>query len=462
MSFQLHSLRTRLVLAFCLLCLVEAILVAFWIRYASQEAFQHHVREIALDAFKEEATAYYQLNGSWAGFERMENTLPQTFGTAVMRQPGSLELQQPERPKVLYGLTDEMGKVVKPIEIWQLGIYPPQDVLDHSIPFIISGKKVGYILLPQIPQQFNPREQQYVQRTRNALYSALGSGLVVAMILGFALAWRYTKPLKQLTSSAQTMASGQHPEPLPVAGKDEISLLTEAFNQMSAKVNKANELRKQMVADIAHDLNTPLTVISGYLEAFQEGALKATPERLEVIFHETNHLARLVQDLRTLSLADAGELSLQKSQTSAADLFAQVIQAFAHQAETAQIHLQMDVPSPASSLYIDGDRVRQVLGNLVRNALRYTPAGGFIRLGAIEMPDKFRLTITDSGTGIPEAQLPYIFDRFYRADKSRQKNEGESGLGLAIVKSLIELHGARVSVTSSKEGTCFCLDFPKS
>jgi signal transduction histidine kinase len=287
---------------------------------------------------------------------------------------------------------------------------------------------------------------------------ASGGAVLVALVVGLLLARTLTRPLQALTAATHRMAGGDLEQQVPVTSRDELGELAQAFNRMSQQVAQANHARRQMTADVAHELRTPLTVIAGYIESMRDGVLQVTPERLTVIYAEIEHLQHLVGDLRILSQADAGELKLNRQPLQVADLLQQVQASFAHQAEQngIQLNLNLDPNLPP----IQGDEVRliQVLSNLIANAIRYTPRGGQIRLGAVYEAGQVVLTIQDTGQGIAPADLPLVFDRFYRADKSRSEENGESGLGLAIAKALVEAHGGTITVASTLgSGTTFTI-----
>jgi len=216
-----------------------------------------------------------------------------------------------------------------------------------------------------------------------------------------------------------------------------------------------------MTADIAHDLRTPLTVISGYTESLRDGVLKPTPARFETMYNKVQQLKRLVEDLRTLSLADAGELALNREPVSPWTLLEQSAAAYQHLAERQNISLQVRTGPQLPEINADPERMAQVFGNLVGNALRYTPDGGRIVLSAQRRARAVHLNVQDNGKGIAPDDLPHVFDRFYRGDTSRQQQNGESGLGLAIAKAIVEMHGGEISVESELgSGTTFTIVLP--
>jgi signal transduction histidine kinase len=256
------------------------------------------------------------------------------------------------------------------------------------------------------------------------------------------------------------MSKGNLNQQVKVRSRDELGQLTLAFNKMGADLEHANQLRRQMTADIAHDLRTPLSVITGYLEGLKDGIIKPSPKRFAAMHDEALFLQRLVEDLRILSLADAGELSINRMEVQPGDVIERLAGSFQHQAEKQQVALVSEVQEGLPAVKIDPERTQQAMRNLVSNALRYTPAGGEITLAARQEEHAVLLEVKDTGSGIPAEDLPHIFERFYRGDESRQ--EGGSGLGLAIAKSIIELQGGRISADSAGpgQGSSFRIKIP--
>jgi two-component system, OmpR family, sensor histidine kinase BaeS len=285
--------------------------------------------------------------------------------------------------------------------------------------------------------------------------------VVIALAAGILLARNLTRPLRDLTGAIQAMTHGVLEQQVPVRSTDELGTLTQAFNQLSADLARSNELRRQMTADIAHDLRTPLAVIMAYIDGLRDGVFKPTPVRLDAMHAEAQHLQRLVEDLRTLSRADAGELPIARVSVSPAALLERLAAAYKPRAEAANVAMPVSVEPGLADVCADPERMIQVLGNLVSNALRYTEAGGRIALSARRQGSMVAFTVADNGAGIEPDVLPHIFDRFYRGDSARSQQDAESGLGLAIAKSIAEAHGGKIEVQSERgQGSAFTVLLP--
>jgi signal transduction histidine kinase len=305
-------------------------------------------------------------------------------------------------------------------------------------------------------------EAAFLSRVNQALMVGAVGATLVAFVLGILLARTLTRPIRELTLATRAVAKGDLAQQVPVRSQDELGELAVAFNQMNIDLAHAQELRRQMTADIAHELRTPLSIISGYTESLRDGLLPATPKTFDIVYDEVQHLSRLVQDLRTLSLAEAGELRLSYQLTAPQKLLESTAVTYALEAQARNVSLQVKVSPELPEIDVDPDRMAQVLGNLVSNALRYTSDGGLVVLEATAPSDnELHFIIADNGVGIAPEDLPRVFDRFYRGDTSRQMDDGESGLGLAIARAIIEMHGGMISVKSEPgHSTTFEISMP--
>lgn len=309
-----------------------------------------------------------------------------------------------------------------------------------------------------------------------------GCGLAFGLpMVGVALAVRtfrrVTTPLANVMAAADAVAAGDLSVRVPDGGKGEFSRLTHSFNQMVTELERSDQQRRNLTADVAHELRTPLHIIQGNLEGILDGVYEATPEHINTTLDETRHLARLVDDLRTLSLAESGQLPMARTPVAVQDLLSDVVVSFEGQAEAKGIDLRITNYAPKGSRRIpentaandqallieaDAGRLNQVLSNLVVNALRHTPTGGMITLTASRHDHFARITIADTGEGIAAEDLPFLFDRFWRGDRARTHSDGVgSGLGLAIARQLVQAHGGQIAVQSEVgRGTTFMIDLP--
>jgi signal transduction histidine kinase len=264
-------------------------------------------------------------------------------------------------------------------------------------------------------------------------------------------------------AAADALAVGDLSVRVPEDRRGDFGQLAHSFNRMAEELERAEQRRRNLTSDVAHELRTPLQIIQGNLEGVLDGVYEPTAEHLEATLEETHLLARLVNDLGTLALAESGRLELVREPVAVADLLADVRTSFSGQAEAADISLEVELQGAPDALLLNADvgRLDQVLGNLVLNALRHTPAGGTIALQAEPGEGRVQLRVRDNGEGIPAEDLSYIFDRFWRGDRSRSHASGSVGLGLAIAQQLVQAHGGRLTVESQVgQGTMFTVELP--
>jgi signal transduction histidine kinase len=497
------SLTVKLVLAFLLTSVAGMLLAAVVVRQLVAREFDSYVIAQQREIFIDEVSAFYAVNGGWRGLDAWVRSQPARPPAIPL---GRLAPEDGHRPGpwVRFVVVDSGGKVVLPSGRFEPGRPVEPFEITAGAPIVIRGARVGTVLTPDLAEFRNVAEQRYLIRTDRALLIA---GLImvgVALALGVLLARLITRPLRELSAAAQRMADGDLEQHVPVRSRDELGALAVQFNHMSADLARATALRRQMTADVAHDLRTPLTVIAGYLEALRDRVLQPTPERLNAMYDETRFLLHLVDDLHTITLADADELALERRPLDPRPLLERVASVYHDAAAQQGVALRIEAPAALPPIDGDGEQLARALSNLVNNALRYTGAGGSITLrAAVEghgAKDEGRRTkdesapgagaehpeaagpqasvvgrwasavgrwsfvaieVIDTGEGIAPEHLPSVFERFYRADPSRQEATGGSGLGLAIVRSIVEAHGGQISATSALgQGTSFKLLLP--
>ena len=287
---------------------------------------------------------------------------------------------------------------------------------------------------------------------------------IIGMLLGTLGMRRWVNPLADVMSAAESLARGDFAVRVEEKGDRDFIKLARSFNHMAEELEHAQQQRQNLTADVAHELRTPLHILQGNLEAALDGVYEASPEYFRSMLEETKLLQRLVEDLQTLSMAESGTLDYHFQPVNIHELLKDVTTSFSPRAEGAGITLIMEELAGEEALMAEGDwhRLDQVVGNLVSNALRYTPDGGEIRLRGEGREEEVLISVSDSGEGIAEEDLPYIFDRFWKGDKSRSRGGGGVGLGLAIARQLVAAHGGEIEVASQEgEGTTFTVRLPK-
>ena len=326
-----------------------------------------------------------------------------------------------------------------------------------ALPLLAAGVFLGIVIFGQ---SGDAAVSPYL-----ALLAICGLPLLLMLLAMGIGSWAFRgmgTPLANVMAAADAMAEGDLSVRTPEQGPGEFRRLARSFNRMAEELERAEQRRRNLTADVAHELRTPLHILQGNLEGILDGVYEPTAEQINAMLEETHLLTRLIDDLQTLSLAEGGQLSLKMEQVDVAELLTDVGTSFSGPAEAESIRLQVDVPDAPMFITADAGRLDQVLSNLVANAMRYTPSGGRITLAAEPTPTGTRISVSDTGEGIPTEDLPYVFDRFWRGDRSRTRAAGAgSGLGLAIARQLVRAHGGEISVESAVgQGTTFVIELP--
>ncbi len=444
---MLHSLRFRLLVAFTLVILVTVGAIYFFVSHATggeinrygERSEQARFSRVGFELFR-----YYRMHEGWEGIQPYVEQWGNLYGQRIV-------------------LTDSSEVVVADSKGELLGKYYHPSTPGRYLAPPITGNNPGTLYISPEPSADFPSPLSLSEAvSRFLLWGAL-LAVVIALILTFFLSRRILAPVKALTLAARQLGQGDLSQRAQFKDKGEMGELAQAFNSMASDLERADRLRRDMVADAAHELRTPLSNIRGYLEAILDGVKKPDTDTIRSLDEEAILLSRLVDDLQELSLAESGELKLNRQVEDISRIIRRTAALVHAKAAKKGVSLSLDLSDELPAVNIDPQRISQVLANLLDNAIAHTAEGGTITVTARQRDSWVEVSVSDTGEGIPAESLPNIFERFYRVDKSRTRATGGSGLGLTIAKQLVEAHGGNIAVRSELgKGSCFSFTIPVS
>ena len=472
-----RSLWTRLMGVFLGVIVVGVITMVIAIRLTTSTHLQRRVLsdDVAqANALANLMTAYYAQQGSWSGVDEWladTATRPATQEPTAGMGPGMMgdwmsrwfqttRSTGPLDDRVI--LLNAAGEVIADTGGASLDEQHPAAHLQEAALVVVNGQTVGSVLVgSMIEPALNPADEDFLQAVNLSIFITAAAVGLVALILGSMLFRQITSPLRAVSQAAEAIAAGQLDRRVEAKTADEIGRLAQSFNRMAESLAQADVQRRNMVADIAHELRTPLTVVQGSLEAMLDGVYDLNPENIASIHQQTALLSRLVADLRDLALAEAGQLRLDWQSVDLEAVIAQASNALQSQALEKGVTFKVELPQGLPRIRGDGQRLQQVLFNLLSNALRHTPTGGTVTTAVEVKEDRVVIRVQDTGSGIPAEDLPHVFERFYRVDRSRARSTGGSGLGLTIAKRIVEAHGGQIWAQSwLGAGSTFAFSLP--
>jgi signal transduction histidine kinase len=443
-----RSLRFRLLLALIAVVVVVVGTVTVLASRTTIREFQRYVESgsVLRDRRLQGMLAvHYEQNRNWDNVQPLVEQMAKMSGERIV-------------------LTNETAQVLADSERKLIGQTVTPGMVGPGVMITWSDVPVGFLYVQAaagLPA--GSPEAIFLASVNRWLLAGLIAAAGVAVILTAALSRRILRPVEALTEAARRMERGDLSQRVAVQTDDEIGQLAHAFNSMADGLARLEQLRRNMVSDVAHELRTPLSNIRGYLEALQDGVTQPKPEVIGSLHEEAMLLTRLVNDLQELALAEAGQLKLVLRPTAVEQVVSQVASVMQPTAASKDLTLQTNMQQGLPLVMADSGRVAQVLQNLVNNAMSYTPAGGTITVTASPGASaaEVQLSVHDTGIGIAPEHLPYVFDRFYRVDQSRTRATGGAGLGLTIVRQLVEAHGGHVWAESTLgEGSTFTFTLP--
>ncbi len=474
------GLRWRLALVFAvILALALGSVALFTGKVAEREVanVQEGQDRVRANRIAVALTEYYETNGNWDGAQSFvrRTSFQAERDIIVLDVEGKVAADSTVRNGRRGGregpgrsLFDRLDHRDHPV--------PPE----YFVPIFAGGSQIGSVAVAargrggfvhplrlhpdgDVPPGAEPPLTQFAEAvTRTLIIAGLLAG-AVGILLVILMSRRMLASIGSLTQAARELGTGNLSSRAAVRGNDEVAELGHAFNIMADALEDSERQRRNMVADVAHELRTPLTNIQGHIEAMQDGLIAPDAESLDTVHRQTLHLNRLVEDLRLLAATESRDFELAREPVSVADIVTQVAESFRPRTEAAAVDLVVTTPDYLPTLDVDRLRIEQVLANLMDNAVAHTPPGGTITLATENTGGDVRVSVSDTGPGIPTDALPRVFDRLYRVDPSRERDTGGSGLGLTIARQLVEAHGGTIWAENAEEsGSKFGFDLPIS
>lgn len=440
-----RSLRLRLLVSFLLVALVAVGIVAVLASQATSGQFHGYVEqriEMGHRRHQRVLAVYYAERRSWDGVQALVERMAEISGDQVV-------------------LLDTSGKVVADSARKLLGQEAASKWAGGPVPIIAAGARVGTIYVN--PLAGRSADEAFLDSVNRSLIVAAGAAALLALLLTLALSRRIVGPIEALTAAARQMERGDLGQRVEVRSGDEVGELARAFNAMAEAVSRNEMLRRHMVSDVAHELRTPLTNMRGYVEAMRDGVLEHDCGTLDSVCQEAELLTRLVDDLQELALAEAGQLRLERRPVTVEEIVERATSAIRPQFAARGLRLETNFAKGLPAVDVDVERIGQVLRNLLNNAMAHTPEGGAVTISAHQAGGSVEVSVADTGTGIAPEHLRNIFERFYRADRSRARATGGAGLGLTIARQIVEAHGGQIRVESEPgQGARFTFTLPAS
>jgi len=439
MGHMVNSLRFRLLLITIIVLVIAVGTVAFFASQSTSSEFKRSLQGI-LD--------YPSLNIE-TKITAINKLIETRGGERTIWEELQVMLEGMERTsQARYVIADLGGRVLADSTQELIGQQINTELSKPFAAFLIEKKPVLAYIVPLESYNLVTIESQFNSSVNRSLIVAIALAGMVGVLMTYFLSRSILRPVDELIAAARAMEKGDLSQRVSVGSRGELGELANAFNAMAEGLTRLEQLRQNMVTDVAHELRTPLSNVRGYLEALRDGVVEPTPEMIASVYEEAMLLNRLVDDLQELAMAEAGQLKLVCQPVDIRDVIERAVLSLSAQAVEKEINVEIDVPDDLPLVEADAERLGQVLRNLVKNAIVNTPAGGEITIQARIIDTQVEVSVQDNGLGIASEHLPYVFERFYRVDQSRARSTGGAGLGLAIVKQLVEAQGGQVAIDS--------------
>jgi signal transduction histidine kinase len=466
------SIKQRLLLFFAIVVCVGGLSTFILVERATESQFRTFVFSGDADKAKVYAgilAEYYVEHSGWKGLQSFLSEMPafvftkldeeikgeNSFTPAYAHTYGAISALLSDRITV----ADAQGHIVADTSGKLLGTTHPAMHLARGVPIMADFKRIGTVLVgSMVDSTFTGANEQFLARLVRSLTIAILVSTAIATLFGLVLSIQITRPLAILDDAAKKIAGGDFSVIVPVSGRDEVASLSASFNAMTGELRRLDEAKRRIIADSAHELRTPVTLIRGSLEAMIDGVFSMDLNTIRSVYDETMRLSRLIEMLRELELIDSGELKLSLDDIDVLPVLEKAASLFRTQAGEKDIRIEVQARGPAAlAVRVDALRLDEVLYNLIENAIKYSPRGGKVDLSARREGASVLISVDDSGPGIPVSERARVFERFYRTDKSRAQDSGGRGLGLSIAYEIVKAHGGSIHIEDSPLGGTSCV-----
>ncbi len=439
-----NSLRVKLLVSFFLVIAIAVGTIAYIASNSAINQFDRYVSQDQAERYQRLALTfsnYYRYMGDWEEVSQLTEKVSKMYDERIL-------------------LTDPSGEVLSDTGAQLTGTEVGQNWSSKSLRLSVGDVQIGRIYIKT--QKRSPLQKTFINSVNKSVFTGGLIGGIAGIVLALLFSRNILKPIRELTQATKKMKGGDLDQQVEVRSGGEIGRLGEAFNELAQRLKEQKTLREEMVSDVAHELRNPLSNIQGYLEGLKEGMVEPSERVFESLHQQSLVLNRLVNDLRDVNRAKAGQLQLDRKEVVLEDIIGKEAKALKTRAEDKGISLREEL-NESTLVKADPERVTQVIRNLLDNAITHTPEGGEITLETHTSSGEAVTTVTDDGPGIPQEDLAHIFDRFYRVDKSRSRGTGGTGLGLTIAKEIVEAHGGEITAKSEEgEGATFSFTLPLS
>lgn len=453
-----RSLRTQLIFQYMVIVLVCMLIIPTAISELLDRQFRNFASERLRENEDEIAklfAAFYVQSGSWdlcAMLPLSADFLRWPIVTVQLTDEDGDEVRTYSRLKQLSAVRSKSGKALRELR--------EEELITDSRDILINGQRIGGLRILHVPFNFSP-EGAFLRKFNRIMFYAVGLMLAVAAAIAFFMAFRISRPVLNAAKRAQQISRGNYEiEDRADSDITELSELMDSVDRLGSTLEAQEKLRRRLLSDLAHELRNPVTIIKSHLEAIEDGVWEPTPERIRLTVSEVDRLSQLIQEAEKLTNIESAGHSLSIEKVDVSQIVEKAAMIFDPLYCNKGVELSREIEHGITAA-VDAAKIRQVIENLLSNALRYTDAGGKVSVKMNKIKDDFIVEVSDSGIGISENDLPYIFERFYRTDVSRTRASGGLGIGLAIVKAIIDAHCGTISVKSRPgEGSCFTIKIP--